>query len=78
MRDVQPRLALKPPREESGLYGRLLFSVKCFLRVGGLNNSFIFFADHDDGRSRIRQVQLVFKGLASILLVLMTHRINPT
>jgi hypothetical protein len=30
MCDVQPWIALEPPREESGLYGRLLFSVKCF------------------------------------------------
>lgn len=67
----------EPPREKCGLYGRLLFAVKCFLH-GGLNNTFIFFADHDDGRSWTRWVRPVIGELASILLVFKTHGISPT
>ena len=51
MRDIPPRIALAPPREASGLYGRLLFSVKCFSYDGGLSNISSFFADHDEAEA---------------------------
>ena len=67
MRDVQSWFALEPPGEEHGLYGRLLFSVKCSLRRR-LEHKSLFFANHDDGRSRTRWVRPVIGRLASLLL----------
>lgn len=71
------RIALEQPREEFGLYGRLLFSVKCILRRR-LEQSFHFLRNHEDGRSWMRRVRLVIAGVANILLAFKTHRLSPS
>jgi hypothetical protein len=55
------------------------YSLSSASYVGGLNNTTsIFFADHDDGRSRARWVLSVIGGLDGTLLIFKTHRISPT